>query len=273
MKKSSNMGQLTNKWVLITGASSGLGYEMALQLAKQENANLILAARREEKLEQLKAAITQQSSVVVKTIKADLTQEEDIDKVIYFCLQQKGFYGAILNAGLTYLGKHTDIDLAYMNKILQLNIVSTTNMLTRLAQHFEDHQLEGRIMVVSSMGASYPLPYQSLYAGTKAFLSNFTNGIYHELTNKKLGLSVYSPNGIKTEMTDTDKLKKMEKWLVPVDAAAASGIHCFMNNSYNHIPGFGNKMMSIFSRFVPKKILGNMIGKQYANSINAAKKG
>ena len=179
-----------------------------MQLSKKEGANLILAARREGKLEELKNKIIQHSGVEVHTIKADLIKQADIDAVIEYCLQQDNFYGAILNAGLTYIGKHTEIDLGYMDKILQLNVVSTSNILTRLVAHFEAKQLEGKIMVVSSMGASYPLPYQSLYAGTKAYLSNLTNGIYHELTNKKLGLSVYSPNGIKTEMTATDKLKR-----------------------------------------------------------------
>ncbi len=94
--------QFANKWILITGASSGLGYEMALQLTLTHKANVILVARRADKLEELKQTITSQSSSIVKTITADLSNLEDIDRVIKESLIENNLYGAILNAGITY---------------------------------------------------------------------------------------------------------------------------------------------------------------------------
>src|ERR1700749_3914823 len=94
--------QFKDKWVLVTGASSGLGEEMARQLAYQHGANLILLARRKEKLEQLKAQLEKEAKVSVKIIVADLSKLDEVDKAIDSILKDGQLYGAILNAGVTY---------------------------------------------------------------------------------------------------------------------------------------------------------------------------
>src|SRR5690606_10518980 len=99
----------TNKWILITGASSGLGYEMAYQLAHFHKANLIIAARRADKLNQLKENLEQQAGVKVKVIVADLSSPGDIDRLIDESLNGQDLHGVILNAGITYFGKHVDL--------------------------------------------------------------------------------------------------------------------------------------------------------------------
>src|ERR1700709_1172808 len=94
--------QFKNKWVLVTGASSGLGEEMARQLAYEHGANLILLARRREKLEQLKTELEKNAKVSVKIIVTDLSKLEDVDKAIDELLKDGQLYGAVLNAGVTY---------------------------------------------------------------------------------------------------------------------------------------------------------------------------
>ena len=93
---------LKNKWVLITGASSGLGYEMACQLAINFGANLILFARRRERLESLKIKLEKEARVQVKVICGDLSNITDVDQLIDTVLQEVDLYAAILNAGITY---------------------------------------------------------------------------------------------------------------------------------------------------------------------------
>src|SRR6201995_4243358 len=127
--------QFKNKWVLVTGASSGLGEEMARQLALQHGANLILLARRKEKLEKLKAELEQ--AVKVKIIVADLSKLEEVDRAADEALKDGNLYAAILNAGITYFGPHKDLDWDYFQTMLQTNVVGVTRMTNRLVDHFE----------------------------------------------------------------------------------------------------------------------------------------
>src|SRR6201995_1668317 len=98
--------QFKNKWVLVTGASSGLGEEMARQLAHHHGANLILLARRTEKLEQLNAEVEKEAKVAVKVITPDLSKLNEVDKALDEVLQDGLLYAVILNAGITYFGPH-----------------------------------------------------------------------------------------------------------------------------------------------------------------------
>ncbi|MGZ3750539.1 MAG: SDR family NAD(P)-dependent oxidoreductase, partial [Mucilaginibacter sp.] len=88
--------QFKNKWILVTGASSGLGEEMARQLAYDHQANLILLARRRDKLEQLKDELEKGANVSVKVIVADLSNLEDVDRAVDELLIDGQLYGAIL---------------------------------------------------------------------------------------------------------------------------------------------------------------------------------
>src|ERR1700743_2435536 len=101
--------QFKNKWVLVTGASSGLGEEMARQLAFDYQANLILLARRKEKLEQLKTELEIDAGIKVKIIVADLSKLSEVDSALDQVLAGGELYGAILNAGVTYFGRHAEL--------------------------------------------------------------------------------------------------------------------------------------------------------------------
>src|SRR5258708_38560707 len=143
--------QFKNKWVLVTGASSGLGEEMARQLAYQHQANLILLARRREKLEQLKAELENEAKVSVKVVVADLSNLDDVDKAIDEILTDGQLYGAILNAGVTYFGRHSELAWDQFQTMLQTNVVSVVRITNRLIAHFENTGHEGGILIVSSM--------------------------------------------------------------------------------------------------------------------------
>src|SRR5665213_531980 len=151
--------QFKNKWVLVTGASSGLGEEMARQLAFQHGANLILLARRREKLEQLKTELEKDARVSVKVVVADLSNLDDVDKAIDEVLKDGQLYGAILNAGVTYFGRHSDLPWEQFQTMLQTNVVSVVRITNRLVAHFEATGNEGGILFVSSMAGLFPVTY------------------------------------------------------------------------------------------------------------------
>lgn len=258
---------LSNKWILITGASSGLGAEISYQLATRNKANLILVARRKEKLDTLESKILDSSNIKIKLICADLEKTDDVNSVVGQCITIPNFYGVILNAGMTYLGLYKSQSIESQLNIINLNIKSNVMMMSSFFKHFEKSLQDGRIMVISSLAARVPAPYQSVYSASKAFLTNFVHSLKHEVQNKKLRISVFSPGGIKTEMTQADGFKGMESYLMPVQDAAQSAIGGFIHGTHDVIPGFFNRVGLFFMNFIPTRIISKTMGTKYLKSL------
>ncbi len=240
---------------------------MALELAKKYRCNLLLVARRKEKLESLKSSIESDHQVKVKILTADLQNEKDVNQVIDQCLDLAHFYGAILNAGSTHLGKYKEQPIESQLSIVRLNIEGSLQLASAIVKHFERTADEGRLMAISSLAARVPAPYQSVYSGTKAFLTNFFHSLKHELTNKQFKISVFSPGGIKTEMTQVEGFKDMESYLMPVDEAARQAVATFIKGKHNHIPGLGNRIGVAFLSLIPTRIFSKVLGNRYLKSI------
>src|SRR6476646_6971286 len=143
--------RLKNRWVLVTGASSGLGQEMARQLAYEHQANLIVTARRADKLEQLKTELEAGAGIQVKVIVADLSVIADADRLVAESIAGGNLYGAILNAGITYFGRHTQLPWATFESLLQTNVIGVVRTANALVKYFEQPGTEGGLMLVSSM--------------------------------------------------------------------------------------------------------------------------
>lgn len=259
--------QLKNKWVLVTGASSGLGQEMARQLALNFKANLIIAARRADKLEQLKAELETSAGIQVKVIIADLSIPEEADRIIAESIAENNLYGAILNAGVTYFGRHTDLSWADFESILKTNVISVVRMTNSLVNYFDKPGTEGSVMLVSSMASYFPVPYQAAYSATKAFITAFGSALHYELKNPDFSITVFAPGGIATEMTDNTKFNDLKSWLMPVSQAAKEGLHAFVTRKYNYVPGWLNRVGSVMMNFLPKKFLTGRMSKVYLKSL------
>ncbi|MBS1519360.1 MAG: SDR family NAD(P)-dependent oxidoreductase [Bacteroidetes bacterium] len=259
--------QFKNKWVLVTGASSGLGEEMARQLAFQHGTNLILLARRKDKLEQLKAELENAAGVSVKIIVADLSKLHDVDHAIDQLLADGQLYAAILNAGVTYFGKHSELTWEQFQTMLQTNVVSVVRFTNRLVSHFESTGKEGGVLIVSSMAALFPVPFQAAYSGTKSFILSFATALDNELKNPGFSLSVYAPGGIVTEMTAGDNFHDLQGWLMPVKQAAKEGIDAFRNRKLVYVPGVINRVGNFFLKFLPKRFIMGKMGKVYEKSL------
>jgi short-subunit dehydrogenase len=261
---------LNNKWILVTGASSGLGQEMARQLAHIHKANLIIAARRADKLEELKAELEKAAGIKVKVIVADLSIPEEADRVIAESIANGNLYGAILNAGVTYFGRHTELSWDNFESILKTNVIGVVRMTNSLVKHFDKPGSVGGVMLVSSMAGFFPVPYQAAYSATKAFITAFGNALHNELQNPDFSITVFSPGGIATEMTDNSKFNDLKGWLMPVSEAAKEGIHAFITRKYNYVPGFFNRVGNVFMNFLPKKFISGKMSKVYLKSLTKA---
>lgn len=261
----------SEKWVLISGASSGLGQEMARRLALQHRANIIAVARRKPQLEALKSELESQASVQVHIIDADLSRMDEVDRVLQEALNGREIYAAILNAGITHFGEHSDLNWDQFEKMLSLNVSSIVRMTQPLIDHLAKQSDPGGFMFVSSMSGLIPVPYQAAYSGTKAFLVNFGCALSEEIRNLNISVTVYAPGGIQTEMTQTSHFKPLERWLMPVAGAAEEALEAFRSRKPVHVPGIGNRVGAFFAGILPRRWILSWVGGVYRGALNQEK--
>jgi len=191
---------LNQKTILITGASSGIGYGLASAFAK-EGSNLVLLARRKNLLDEL-AADLKKININVLTLKCDVTNKEKVKSSIIEALNYFGTIDiAILNAGI---GKNTSVqnlNSEDVKEIFDINVLGAINFLEFLIPGFIKNK-NGMIVGISSLAESRGFPKTGAYCASKAALSIFLESIRVEL--KKYGVKVLTvkPGFVKTPMTD-----------------------------------------------------------------------
>lgn len=259
--------QFDSKWVLITGASSGLGKQMSLVLARDHKANLVLAARRADRLKELADQLSAEHKVQVKIIPADLTREDEAVKVFDQATQEVPLYAAVLNAGVTHFGHHDELSWEAFREMLHLNVVSTSRLATLLLPYLEQRREEGGLMLVSSMAGLSPVPYQAAYAGTKAYLANLGASLHHEMWPRGVSVTTFAPGGIQTEMTQGERFNELRGWLMPVDKCAVAGVNAFRNRDYVAVPGFVYRVGAYLQKLVPQKFFMEQVAARYRKSL------
>lgn len=253
------------QWVWITGASSGLGLELAKQLAAQ-GANLLLTARRADRLEALKAEL---KGVEVRALPADMSKAADVERVVEE-VKKVPIIAAVLNAGTTHLGRHEELEWPAFEQMLQLNVMGTTRVTSELVRHYQTTKAPLRIMLVTSMAGLMPVPFQAAYSGTKAFLTAFGTALAHELRGTDISVTVFAPGGIATEMTAGDNFGTLRAWLAPVKDVAREALYALASRPPLYVAGFTNRFGLFMFRFLPRNLVMGQLRSQYAKSLAAA---
>lgn len=259
---------LSGKWVLVTGASSGLGAEMARQLATVYQARLILVARRQDRLEALAQELRLGHGTEVLTLAADLSELAEVDRVVAEVQQHCSLYAAILNAGATHFGHHDELGWEGFQRMLQLNVQSTARFLHLLLPQLEQSRQQGGVLVVASLAGLAPVAYQSAYSGTKAFLVNYACGLHHEMRTRGVSITTFAPGGIATEMTQGARFNDLRAWLVPVGPCARSAIEGLRRRKYLVVPGLTYRWGSRITRLLPQNFLVGQVAAQYRRSLS-----
>lgn len=246
----------TESKILITGATSGLGREMAIQLAARGEA-VLASGRRVERLAELEthAGITGRP--------LNLNSNTDIAK---FCVETGPLSGVILNAGITFADPFIFGNFETDAALIQTNVTANIRLIRSLLPTLKE--TEGRILIIASLGGLTPLPYQSVYAGTKAFMINFGLSLREELKHENIKVSVFAPGGIKTEMTDIPNMKALEKDLAPVADIAAAAIKAYDKMPALSVPGAQNKFIAALSKLAPRSVLAKQAEKIYRKALD-----
>ncbi len=240
----------------MTGATSGLGREIALQLAARGE-SVIASGRRENRLAQLKAQEN------IQTLKLDLTVSDEITRV---CASIPPLSGIILNAGITVSDPFISGDIETDSALIQTNVVANLHLIRGLLPKLKTPS--GRIFIIASLGGLTPVPYQSVYAGTKAFMINFALSLREELKHENIDVSVFAPGGIRTEMTDIPSMKSLENQLAPAADIAKAAIAAYDKMPAMSVPGFQNKIVAAFSKILPRSFMASQAERIYRKARN-----
>lgn len=257
---------LKGQWVWVTGASSGLGLELCKQLSKM-GANLLITARRVERLEEL-ARELRGAGVEVRVLAGDMSKRDDVERILGVA-KALPLAAVVLNAGVTHFGHHHELGWDAFEAMLQTNVISTTRVTSELVKHFQATGAGARIMLVTSMAGLMPVPFQSAYSGTKAFLTAFGTALAHELRGSTISVTVFAPGGIATEMTAGDRFESLRGWLAPVDEVALEALAALRGREPLHVQGFINRLGLFAFRFLPRNLVMGQLGRQYRKALAA----
>lgn len=235
---------------LITGASSGIGRDMARELAKR-GCELILVARRVNRLEEIKNEIT---GVSVETIECDVSTEENCTK-LYNSVKDKGVDMLVNNAGFGLAGEFLSTDLNKELNMIKTNVVAV-HMLTKLFLKDFAEKDRGIILNVASSAAYMAGPYLSTYYATKNYVRRLTEAVYRELKekNSNVSVSVLCPGPVNTEFNDVANVKFALKGLSS-EYVARYAIEKALKGKLYIIPGLQMKLGVFLLRFIPNKLM------------------
>ena len=257
------------RWVLVTGASAGLGREFARLLAREHGANLVVLARRADRLQELQTELERDAGVRVLPLVADLSSTEDVTRVLREILAGPALYAAILNAAVTHFGSQLELEDARFDAMLSTNVTSVVRFANALVPRILRDQPGGGVMFVASMAGLQPVPYQSAYSGTKAFMIHFACGLWHELRKRPISITTFAPGGIVTEMTAGESFGPLKGWLMPAEECARQGLNAFRKRDYLFISGFENRFGAVLAKLLPRRLVTTLVARTYGRALEA----
>ena len=253
-------------YVLITGATSGIGYELATLFA-QDNYNLIIVARDSNELE-AKAQEFRREGIEVISIAKNLFNRQEAFELCRL-VENLGVQVDILvnDAGQGLFGLFKDTDIERELDIIDLNIAATVI----LTKHFLKDMIarnKGRILNLASIASEIPGPWQSVYHATKAFILSFSEAIRSELKDTEITVTALMPGVTdtdffnKADMTESSLVQDKSSMADPADVAK-DGYEALMSGSDKIVSGWKNKMKVGISNIMPDSTMADMMNEQH----------
>lgn len=254
-----------NYTALITGASAGIGYELA-ELFAQHGHNLVLVARSEDKLQSMALKFAIKYKVYTKVIAADLSEHNAPAKVMAQLKQENTTVDVLVNnAGFGYYGAFRESDLQRELDMMQLNMGSLTHLCKLFLEQLPKEQ-HGKIMNVSSTAAFPPAgPFMAVYYASKAYVQSFSEALASELEDDNVTVTTLCPGPTETNFKEAANLEGSglftKQFIADARSVAKAGYEGMMAGEVVVVPGIHNKLTVLSTRFVPRGVLRNIVKK------------
>lgn len=268
------MSNLTNsagsrQTALITGASSGIGYELA-KLFARDRFNLVLVARSQDKLARVADELRQEFGVASKIITLDLALPTSPAE-IFQTVQQEAIAIDVLvnNAGFATYGLFAETDLAAELQMLQVNIVALTH-LTKLFVREMIERKAGKVLNVASTAAFQPGPLMAVYCASKAYVLSFSEALANELQGSGIAVTALCPGPTASgfqKRADMEKSKLVSNQkIMDAETVAQVGYRGLMQGQTVVIPGWKNQLLAASVRFMPRNAVTNIVRNMQSQS-------
>jgi short-subunit dehydrogenase len=254
---------LQGKWALITGASAGIGLALAEQLAVA-GANVVLTARRADRLDVLAARLRAQYGVEARTIAADLA-EPSTPQELLSATEESGLAIDVLinNAGFGYHGEFAKGDAAWQRQMVDVNCAAVVH-LTRLFLPTMIERRRGYVMIVASTASYQPVAYMATYAATKVFDRFLAEALAHEVAEYGVKVSALCPGPTESEFNQVAGLRDMRgRSSQSAEEVARLGLEGLVGGKPWVIPYVAGKAMVFMQRFVPRQLVSGAAAKMF----------
>jgi hypothetical protein len=259
------IASLKGKTALVTGASSGMGARFAERLAAR-GADLVITARREDRLKALAADITQKHGVAVTVLPLDISLP-DTPGALFAKTEGAGRPVEVLinNAGFAALGRFLDTPYERSAQLLTVNMLALTDLTWRFGRAMRDRG-SGYILNMASFSAFTPVPNMATYAASKAYVRNFTEAVALELEGTGVRLCAICPGAVATEFWDvanqSSPAKTVPSAAAGPDTIAAAGLEALFGGKNLALPCSVDHFNAFFMRLLPRGFIMKMAGKE-----------
>jgi short-subunit dehydrogenase len=240
---------------VVTGASSGIGEELARQLAARGYA-LVLVARRTDRLVSLARRLTADHQVECAPYQADLSKTDERNRLCDALQADRSRIEVLVNnAGFGTHGFFHETDLARELELIEVNCSAPVHLTKRILPWMMERQ-KGFVLNVSSLSAYMPGPVMAMYFASKAFLLSFSEALWEECRGTGVVVTALCPGPVKTEFQSTaglsSKARSSGTAALPVDRVVREGLDALFTGKRVVVPGYQQKIAAFMSRIVPK---------------------
>ncbi|MFT4302985.1 MAG: SDR family NAD(P)-dependent oxidoreductase [Candidatus Woesearchaeota archaeon] len=256
------------KTALITGASYGIGLELARVHAENKN-NLVLVARSKDKLETLKKELEKKHNIKIHIIQKDLSLPNSAKDIYQYTKKNKITIDYLINnAGFGGFGEFKDTDIDNETNMINLNITSLVQ-LTKYYLQDMIKQKQGKIMNVASIAGFIPGPLMSVYFATKSFVVSFSQAINYEVKGTGVTVTTLCPGPTKSNFFINANVKDNKMFSnksIPTSREVAEyGYKSMMKGKSIAIHGIKNRILVSLTKFIPVKYILYMTKKMQEN--------
>ncbi len=252
------MRDLRGHRALITGASSGIGRELARQLAAM-GADLVIAARRRERLHELQSELEAAHGISVTCVDLDLARD-GATAALWAAASEGGPIDiCINNAGFGIFQLFSDVPLERNQEMVRLNVLAVIELSHRFVTAALARDRRAYLLNVASTASFQPVPYFANYAATKHYVLAFSEALAHELARTHVSVTSLCPGGTWTEFFDTSQqsLGRLARAsMLSPEKVAAIGLKAMLRGRRSVVTGGMNKLAAWLTRLAPRRLNG-----------------